>query len=88
MMSDAEQSEGQSNSRTESASSGAYEALRRNFRNLDNVERYGVNNKKLARRVLKKSKNADLYVVLNLDRHGHVLRVPGYCDESETQERK
>lgn len=65
-----------------------YKILVRKFRNLDNVHRYGVNNGKLNRRVEKKASNKDLYVVLNLEKRGNVLHVPGYDDEGEAPQQK
>lgn len=60
--------------------------LIKRFRNLDNLSRYGLNNGKLIKRVHKKSSMRDLFVVLNLDKHGNVLHVPGYDDEGQASE--
>lgn len=65
-----------------------FEVLARKFRNLENLQRYGVNNGKLNKRLEKKTSNRDLYVVLNLDKRGNVLHVPGFDDEGEAPQQE
>lgn len=65
-----------------------FDTLSRNFRNLDNIHRYGVNNSKIHRRVGKKAANRDLYVVLNLDRNKDVLSPSRSDDEGQTQKQE
>lgn len=72
----------------ESSKRSTFDTLSRNFRNLDNIHKYGVNNSKIHRRVSKKAANRDLFVVLNLDKNKDVLSPSRTDDESQTQEQE